>query len=136
MFLNVLNDEKKELFLDLCISLSESDGDFSQEEKVIINKFCAEMNTAVRYEANYDVESTLIRLNDICSDVEKRSIVLEVLGIILADDKYVEDEKVILENLSEKFSIDYNEIEKMIQVVADLYKIYGKFNLFLNGEII
>ena len=94
------------------------------------------MNTTARYESNYDIETTLIKLNDICSDVEKRSIVLEVLGIVLADDKYAEGEKVILENMSEKFSIDYNEIEKMIQVVADLYKIYGKFNLFLNGESI
>lgn len=134
MYLNELASEQKELFLDLCICLSESDEDFSQEEKDTIDKFCIEMGNTARYVANNDVEMTLDKLNDISSDVEKRSITLEIMGIVLADGSYDDGEKAILEKLASKFSIEYSEIEKMIQVISDLYKIYGKFNLFLNGE--
>ena len=44
MYLNLLNEEAKEVFLDLCINLAESDNDFCQKEKNLIDQFCQEMN--------------------------------------------------------------------------------------------
>ena len=40
MYLNLLNEEAKEVFLDLCINLAESDDDFCQKEKNLIDQFC------------------------------------------------------------------------------------------------
>lgn len=136
MYLSTLEKGQKELFLDLCIILSESDGDFSETEKETIDKFCIEMNIPSRYEAKKDADTTLAMLNESCSEYVKRSLVLEIIGIVIADGKYADAEKEILIKLSKVFSISYGEIEKMIGVVKELWLIYGKFNLFMNGESI
>ena len=53
MYLNLLNEEAKEVFLDLCINLAESDDDFCQKEKNLIDQFCQEMNIKHLYKILY-----------------------------------------------------------------------------------
>lgn len=43
MYLAVLSKEAKELFLGLAFDLASADGNYSDEEKVIINGYCQEM---------------------------------------------------------------------------------------------
>lgn len=136
MYLGEFDKEKKELFLDLCINLSKCDGDFAIVEKRLIEKFCVEMNINARFEAKQDTESTLALLNNLCDNREKRAIIIEIIGIVLADEKYHDAEKSILRDCSNVFSVDFLEITKVMDVVKELYGIYGKFNLFLNGECI
>lgn len=36
MYLGLLNEEKRELFLDICFWIASADGDYSADEKVLI----------------------------------------------------------------------------------------------------
>ena len=44
MYLNLLKDQEKKMFLDLCKTIGNSDGDYSDSEKTIIKAYCQEMN--------------------------------------------------------------------------------------------
>ena len=111
MYLNLLNEEAKEVFLDLCINLAESDNDFCQKEKNLIDQFCQEMNIKHRYMAKLSLD----------------------IGLVIADEVISDSESKILQQITEKFSISHIEMEKLIGLVNELYELYKRFNLFLNG---
>lgn len=85
MYLNLLNEEAKEVFLDLCINLAESDDDFCQKEKNLIDQFCQEMNIKHRYMAKLSLDKSLNRLNELCDERGKRAVTAEIIGLVIAD---------------------------------------------------
>lgn len=133
MYLNLLNEEAKEVFLDLCINLAESDDDFCQKEKNLIDQFCQEMNIKHRYMAKLSLDKSLNRLNELCDERGKRAVTAEIIGLVIADEVISDSESKILQQITEKFSISHIEMEKFIGLVNELYELYKRFNLFLNG---
>ena len=133
MYLNLLNEEAKEVFLDLCINLAESDDDFCQKEKNLIDQFCQEMNIKHRYMAKLSLDKSLNRLNELCDERGKRAVTAEIIGLVIADEVISDSESKILQKIKEKFSISHIEMEKLIGLVNELYELYKRFNLFLNG---
>ena len=133
MYLNLLNEEAKEVFLDLCINLAESDDDFCQKEKNLIDQFCQEMNIKHRYMAKLSLDKSLNRLNELCDERGKRAVTAEIIGLVIADEVISDSESKILQQITEKFSISHIEMEKLIGLVNELYELYKRFNLFLNG---
>lgn len=133
MYLNLLNEEAKEVFLDLCINLAESDDDFCQKEKNLIDQFCQEMNIKHRYMAKLSLDKSLNRLNELCDERGKRAVTAEIIGLVIADEVISDSESKILQQITEKFSISHIEMEKLRGLVNELYELYKRFNLFLNG---
>lgn len=134
MFLRELKDEQKGLFLDLCLSLSLSDNEFSNEEKDMVKQLCAEMMIKERYEVLSDMKPALEKLTPISTKREKRIMLIELAGIVLADGKYAEEEKALLNEIGEKFSVSSAEIDEMMNIVLELYGVYKKIGSFLNGN--
>lgn len=50
MYLSLLNDNQKSLFLSIALYLAKVDNDYSEEERRIIQSYCVEMNIT---EENY-----------------------------------------------------------------------------------
>ncbi len=134
MFLHELNNEQKDLFLDLCLSLSLSDNEFSKEEKNMVKQFCAEMMIKERYKVLSDANGVIEKLSEISTKREKRIVLIELTGIVLADGKYTKEEKTLLNEIGEKFSVSSTEIDEMINIVLELYGVYEKIGSFLNGK--
>lgn len=129
MFLNRLSSEQKDLFLDLCIHASMANNDFAEEEKLMIQQYCDEMQLSdVRYEANLDLDKSVSKLVEISSKPELKMITLELTGLILSDNKYDDFEKTFMHSFAEKAQIsddEYNEIFKVVNDLNDLYKKIG-----------
>lgn len=136
MYLQELKAEQKELFLDLSILLSSSDNNFSIEEKSLIKQICAEMQIEERYTSTAKFDDIVNKLVDISTKKHKRIMLIELAGIILVDGEYSDEEKQFLDDVGKKFSIPKVEIEKMILRVSELYDVYKKFSMFINGECI
>ena len=134
MYLNQLNSRQKELFLDLSLHLSKSDNDFSEDEKKLICQLCTEMEIPVRHDAVCSFDEAADEVAAISSIKTKRIFMLELAGIVMADNVYGEDEKVIMVRLSEKFDLRYSEVEKAISLVSDLYKVYSELSCFIGGD--
>lgn len=136
MYLQELKAEQKELFLDLSILLSSSDSNFSVEEKNLIKQICAEMQIEERYASTFEFKDVIDKLVDISTKKEKRIMLIELAGIIMVDGEYTDEENRFINDIAEKFSIPYDEVNKMILKVTELYGVYKKFSMFLNGESI
>ena len=104
MFLNQLNQEEKNAFLELAHYIARSDNDFSDDEKSIIEKYCMEMQIDnIDYDKKaFDIYNTLGKIK------HKRSqkiVLLEIMALIYADDLMHPNEEKVLMKMLEEFDI-------------------------------
>lgn len=127
MYLSMLDNEKKHLFLELEIYMSKIDGDFSREEKEIINVHCMEMHIDNNdFECEYSIDELLANLKDALTLQEKRIFFLELVGIILADGVYDGTERDMSNKLSEIFEIDEKGVNEAFQIIQDMKDVYER----------
>ncbi len=75
MYLKRLNNEQKELFLDLCISAAMSNNVMEDVEKQLIVQYCEEMQMDdVRFTVQNEVDEAIKQLIEISTDEELRMI--------------------------------------------------------------
>lgn len=134
MFLAELKPEQKELFLDLVICLSKSDGCFDESEQKVIIEMCREMGIKKRIDNRFEFKDALIKIKENITEREKRIILLETAGIVLADGNFSEDEAILIKNISEELQIEYDCYSDIIEMVKELYNVYSKIGTFLSGK--
>ena len=81
MYLVLLNNEKKELFLNLACRIAAADGNFSDEENAMIDGYCQEMNISFDYNRPLNTTEKIVSdMNSICDLTEKRIIIFEIIN--------------------------------------------------------
>jgi tellurite resistance protein len=107
MFLNRLNKKEKEAFLELAHYVERSDGDFSNDQKHIIEKYCMEMQiNDIEFDVEqFDIYDTLDKIQDSKS---RKIVLLEIMALIYADDFLHEEERKVLEKILEEFNLNYS----------------------------
>ncbi|MGL4607372.1 MAG: hypothetical protein ACRCU3_07910 [Eubacteriaceae bacterium] len=129
MYLNQLNYEQKELFLDMCIQASLANNDFAEEQKALIELYCNEMQMSeVRYEAKKKFDEAILELIEISSKAEIKIIVLEILALILSDHKYDDYEQAFMDKVIVTTEISREEFGEMITLLGEMDEIYEKIN--------
>lgn len=114
MFLNLLREESKELFLKVCVYASLSNEIFAEEEKEMIYAYCREMNIVEHIpEAVEDFGQIMNCLAEGTDNTEKKIIILEVLGLIKADGAYDEKEKCFIRKLVQGMGIKMDTLDKL-----------------------
>lgn len=131
MYLSKLSNEKKHLFLDLELYLSKSDGEFSKQEKQIIDTHCLEMRIDCnKYHCELPLDEVYKRLEE-CTPEEQHIIFIEMLATVIADEVYHDEEKKIVETLAEILKINSNEIEQAFSIIYNLKKTYEELGNFV-----
>jgi hypothetical protein len=129
MYLNKLNSEQKELFLDLCIHASMSNNNFAAEEKATIEAYCVEMQISpVRYTAKTTVEEAVNRMLEISTEEELRIVLLEISALIISDHVYDEREQEFMNSLAAKIGVSENRLGEMLDCLKELTGVYNKIN--------
>ena len=132
MFLEVLNNKEKELFLSLAYNLSAVDKDFSPAERTIVSSYCHEMYITLDMDKiDFSVEKVLDEMNELCSVQNKRIIIFECMRLAIADSDYDEDERKIVRTAIEKFGLDMEYHDKCEAVRNDFTALCDKI-----GEIV
>lgn len=126
MFLNLLNNNQKELFLDLAIKAAEANGVVEIEEKNMLKAFSIEMQIPARYETIKSIDEILDTLEKITAEKERRILTFELIGIIFADGQYDKREETFMSRVSEKSGISMEKIQEMIEVLSEYEKVYDK----------
>lgn len=107
MFLSLLNTEQKKMFLSLAYNLATSDGDFSENERLLIKSYSVEMNMELKIEdVDKDINHVVSRINDICGIKEKKIIIFEIIGLAMADYNYDDGEYEIVQKALSVFELD------------------------------
>ena len=135
MYLFQLSNEKRHIFLDLELYMSKIDGNFSKEEKEIIDTHCLEMHIDNNnYECELSLDTVLTRISEDFDKKEKRIVFLELLATVLADGVYDNSEKDLIEKLKETFEIKDDEKDEIISALTDIQVAYKKCTAFVMGE--
>ncbi len=126
MYLSLLSEKEKKLFLGLAYKLSSIDGEFSEEEKIMIDSYCMEMHIKHEKEIqNMSLHNIIKDLSNIKDLKIKKIIVFEAIGLAMSDRKYDEEERELILNLANNFKIEEKFI---IQSEELLYK-------FINNQL-
>ena len=127
MYLSMLDNEKRHLFLDLELYISKIDGDFSEQEKRVIDAHCIEMHIdSNNYESETSFDELLAKIKETFSKQEKRIVFLELLATVLADDLYHEAEEEMVGKLSSILDVSSDDTDKAFAIVRDMKAVYER----------
>ena len=126
MFLNNLNNKQKKLFIQLAIKAAEANGIVELEEKNMLKSFAIEMNIPPVYNTENNLETILNELVSISSEQELKIILFEILGIVVSDGVFDDDEKNIVKNIVERCKLDTNIVDEMLNTLYEYINVYKK----------
>lgn len=134
MYLSLLSEKEKELFLGLAFNLAVSDGNYSDEEKAVMNEYCREM----QYELNENniVKSTDILIEEINSTSNmkvKKIIIFELIGLAMTDNCYHDEEGALIRELEIQFGIDEGYAKKCKSELTKYIEFQTELNQFVLG---
>ena len=122
MYLSLLSNDNKELFLDLILIIAKVDNDFSDEEKGVINSYCTEMGISYRDDERYSSVEELINVIDESTSMkEKRIFIFEAIGLAMAE------RKIIL-LASYVFALDESYVKECEVILTQYYDFQNKVN--------
>lgn len=132
MYLNLLDIEKKHLFLDLELYMSNIDGEFSDEEKMIIDTHCLEMHIDNNnYIPENSLEVLMDKLKKEFSFREKKIIIFELAGTVMADGVYDGEERKLMEKIVHILGLEEDMINDAIQIITELKLVYSRCAEFI-----
>ena len=126
MYLSMLSDTNKRLFLNLEIYLSKVDSDFSENERIIIDAHCMEMHIDNNnYEADMSQSEIFEGLKALTKQ-ESKIVFLELVGTIMADNVYHVEERALVKKLAEALKLEENDISLVFSIITDMKHAYER----------
>ena len=129
MYLSLLKPEEKSLFLGLAYELASADGSYSNEEKLIIESYCNEMQIEFNKELMVNsIDEILKKIVEISDDRTKKIIIFEVIGLAMVDGTYAESEKSMILNMEKLFGIGNSFVKRCENVLYEYIQLQEKIN--------
>ena len=118
MFLNLLNEKEGKNFLELASIAMSINGEIKESEQAVVNTFRMELGLP-----DYSIENKeykdIVTAFQASTKKVKKAIVIEVAGVLDADEVIDEDEQKWIEKLGEDLSFRESEIKKMVRWTQD-----------------
>jgi len=124
MFLNLLNDEEKVVFLKLAISVIQADGKLQEKEKSFIAEYSREMGIE-HYTLDEKVDPLPLaeKIGKNSSDSVKRIFLIELLACANADGDFAEYEKSLINSFIKIFGLSENSLQDSLELLKKYKKI-------------
>jgi hypothetical protein len=134
MFLRGLNEEKKQLFLELCVHAALANHIIAEQEHAAMQYFAAEMGLS-EYPTKISIplDDLLEDINSKCTREEINIFVLETVGLVLSDHIYDADEQKFIKTLEQRFSVSSEKMEEAFSLVRNWMKLYAETKSFIDG---
>ena len=117
MFIQNLNTEQQFLLVEMAKTIITSDGKVSDKEQVVLNTILAQVSEEALVLTDVTVADAG-RIYD--TQTAKSSLLLELLGIALADDDYHDDEEEYLLDIARKISVSAEHLNGLKNWVETL----------------
>ncbi len=132
MYLNRLSTEQKELFLDLCIHAAMANNDFADEEKNVIDQYCAEMQISQpRYTSEKAVDVVVEELKELSTPQEMKMILLEITALMLSDDVYDVEEKAFMKAFLDRIGFNKKILDEMVVLLQETRSLYRRIDCLI-----
>jgi len=131
MLLIKLQPKEKFSFLRLAHYLARIDNNYGTKEEEIILEYCAEMG--IENDENFQLDRFSLKdtLRDFKSEKSKKIVILELMILIHADDKFDLKERKVISNIQQKFKISKKDVEFYSQWGKAVATLYEQSKLFL-----
>ena len=124
MFLQVMNNEEKQKFLELVYIIASIDGEFAEEEQEIVNSYKNELGLSeIPETSNID---GLVEYFSLKAVEMKKIVLFETIGLINADDKMKKEEADVLIKMTEAFGLDNSSMERIKSAAERLQAAYDE----------
>ena len=135
MYLSLLDFEKKQLFLELETYMAKIDGEFTDDEKTVIDIHCNEMKIDNNdYICKLDLDTVIDEIKTKFSAKEKKIVFLELAVTVLADGVYTDSEKELISKLSTILDIKKSDIDEALDIAEKLKKEYERCATFVTSN--
>lgn len=124
MFLQVMNTEEKEKFLELVYKIANIDGEYAEEEQEIVNSYKNELGLSKVPETS-DIDG-LVRYFSAKATELKKIVLFETVGLINADEKIEKEEADLLDKMSGAFGLDKDVVDRIKSVAKKLQDVYDE----------
>ena len=129
MYLSLLNENEKIYFLGLAYNIATIDGNYSNEEKAMINGYCQEMQVEFNEKTMINSNDFFItKINSSSDNKVKRIILFELIGLAMSDNNYDEIEKEMVLDLSNSFEIESSYLDKCEDALIKYITFQNKLN--------
>ena len=133
MFLYLLNDNEGKAFMELAIQAKKVNGEEKDWEKAEYETYLTELNLT-------DYETAGISFEDAASAFRyssvpvKRSVIIELCGILYADKEIDNNEMNWIYKLSDKFMLPRKETERLIRWSKDFSNFLEVGLMYINAK--
>ena len=135
MFLEILQDDQKDLFLQLAVIAARENGYVDEAESEMLLKFASEMKIPPRAEAIMSLDEIVDELAKSCDKREKKIVLFETAGIMNSDGEYNDEEYEFIKKIADKFEISEEELGAMMGLVSDYVALFNEIIItVIDGE--
>ena len=135
MFLMMLSEDQKKLFMEFAYAMAAADDNIAPEEIDIMRAYMAEMEFEITEKpALRQIDDILADINRVSDIKTKKIFLFEIIGLIMADGVYNDAEKEIIKKALQEFDLDSHFEEQCIQMVQDYLNIQQIIISFVIGE--
>lgn len=131
MFLRPMNEEQKELFLDLALVAASINGVVEESEKALLVAYADEMGVDVSKASIKPVDEICARIKEISNSKELNQIMFEIVGMIISDSEYDNQERDFVSQVAELFEIPMSRVEEMFRCVDEYTSLVKKINILM-----
>ncbi len=126
MFLEMLNEEQKKLFMHLAIIAANANGYVEESENKMLLHFEKEMNIDPITQSNMKLDDVIDELYNICGELEKKIVLFEIVGILFSDENCDKEEMEFLDKIAGRFGFSNEQVKDMISLVEEYTKLYSQ----------
>lgn len=121
MLLKMLSEESQKVFLQTCVLAAKANGAVVEEEQAMMSEYCHEMGYEEQISwVDVPKERVLRDLSEIKSEQDKRIILLEILGLVKADNEYDIHEQALVGEVTTALGLS-NTTSESIVALLDKY---------------
>lgn len=133
MYLALLDDKEKKLFLGLAYDLAAADGDYSDAERATIDGYCQEM--FMDFDENTMIKpiETIIEGLECSTNQAKKIVVFELIGLAMADGNYDISERNIVAKMVDAFGIDKTYADNCEKILNEYISFQNNINTLVIG---
>ncbi len=134
MLLMKLEPKEKFSFLQLAHYLARIDNEYGEKEQEIILEYCAEMG--IDNDDMFEIDEFCLdaTLKDFKSKASKKIVILELMILIHADDKFDFKERSLMKRIHEAFEFSQNDVEHYSQWGKAVAALYEQGKLFIKDK--
>ena len=129
MYLAFLNEDQKRLFLQFAYHIASADGNYSTEEKMMMDSYCDEMEIEHDFDIpEQSVDEIIRQIALACSKREKQIMIFEAIGLAMADHSYDSNERSIIQTAIGEFGIPKSFSHACEQFLQEYLRFQEKIN--------